>query len=651
MSRIGVFVCHCGHNISGTIDVKRVAQEASEHPDVVFATDYKYMCSDPGQQLIRESIREHELDGVVVAACSPAMHETTFRRTVADVGLNPYRCESANIREQVSWVHQHDKPEATHKAVQIARSIAEKVRGNEALVPLKLPLTRRALILGGGIAGIQAALDVADAGYPVILVEREERLGGKMGLLSGTYLNFDAAPYLLEKRVEEVTHHPHIQVLTCADVQEVSGYVGNFRVTVGSEEVPPEVEEAEQAPSADVGERHTFTFDVGAIVVATGWDRYDQARLPEYGGGHIPDVIDGLAFESMLATGTVRRPSDGRVPREVVFVQCAGSRDPERGVPYCSKVCCMYVAKQASLYKELVPDGQAYVFYIDIRSAGKGYDEYVQRAMEAYHVLYLRGKVSKIFQNGDSVTVWGADTLSGRALEVAADLVVLATPMTPSVNAVTLGQRLRVSTDANGFFNEAHPKLRPVETLTAGVFVAGAGQGPKDIPETVAQASGAAGKVLQLFSHDEMTQSPMVATVVEELCASCGACVSACPYGAREIHPIWDIATVNGALCQSCGACVVACPNKASQVHNWRPTQILAMVDEVLCYVRRGIRPPGQRVERPDSAVMLPLSQMYVGMSCGQRDDLWSRSGFAPDSIGAQRGATDQPRYLGLCFV
>jgi heterodisulfide reductase subunit A len=576
MSRVGVFVCHCGHNIAGTVDVAAVVEQVQQHPDVVFATDYKYVCSDPGQQLIRDSIAEQNLDGVVVAACSPAMHETTFRRTVASVGLNPYRCESANIREQISWVHQHDKLEATAKAVKIARSIVEKVKGNEELEPLKLPLTRRALVIGGGIAGMQAALDIADAGYPVVLVERGNQLGGKMAQLSGTFLNFNAAPDLLQRKIQTVMQHPHIQVLTRAEAREVTGYVGNFQVAVSAQD-----EERETWPGVE-SSGHEFTFDVGAIIVATGWERYAQALLPEYGGDSIPDVIDGLALERMLATGQIRRPSDGRVPREIVFVQCAGSRDPERGVPYCSKVCCMYVAKQAMLFQEHVPDGQAFVFYIDIRSAGKGYDEYVQRAMEEKHVLYLRGKVSKIFQDGDKVVVWGADTLSGRAVEVAADLVVLATPMAPSPGATELGQRLRVSTDADGFFNEAHPKLRPVETLTAGVFVAGAGQGPKDIPETVAQASGAAAKVLQLFSHNEMTQSPMVATVVEELCAACGACVVACPYGAREIHPIWDIATVNAALCQSCGACVVACPNKASQVHNWRPAQILAMVDEVI---------------------------------------------------------------------
>ncbi|MFN2202908.1 MAG: CoB--CoM heterodisulfide reductase iron-sulfur subunit A family protein, partial [Caldilineaceae bacterium] len=575
MSRIGVFVCHCGHNIAGTVDVERVVDEIQQHPGVTFAAHYKYMCSDPGQQLIRQSIAEHQLDGVVVAACTPTMHEGTFRRTVADVGLNPYRFESANIREQVSWVHQQDTRAATRKALEITRSTVEKVSGNEALEPLKLPLTRRALVIGGGIAGLQAALDIADAGYPVVLVEREARLGGKMADLSGTYLNFSASPDLLRQKIETVTHHPHIQVLTSAEVQETSGYVGNFQAVISLA--------AGSAPGSSQSCPQPFTFAIGAIVVATGWDRYNQARLPEYGGDGMPDVIDTLTFERMLADREeIRRPSDGRVPQEVVFIQCAGSRDPKHGVPYCSKVCCMVVAKQAMFYRERVPTGQAYVFYIDIRSAGKGYDEYVQRAIEEQQVLYLRGKVSKVAPDGDKVTVWGVDTLSGRALEIAADLVVLATPMVPSRGATELGQRLRISTDGNGFFNEAHPKLRPVETMSAGIFVAGAGQGPKDIPETVTQASAAAAKVLQLFAHTEMTQSPLVATVIAELCAACGACVSACPYGAREIHPVWQIATVNPALCQSCGACAVVCPNKASQVHNWRPAQVMAMIDEVV---------------------------------------------------------------------
>jgi len=579
MSRIGVFVCHCGHNIAGTVDVKAVVEQLQRNGDVVFAIDYKYMCSDPGQQLIRESIEKYQLDGVVVAACSPAMHETTFRRTVSAAGLNGYRCESANIREQVSWVHQQNKEAATQKAIEIAESIVEKVKRNEALEPLILPLIHRTLVIGGGIAGMQAALDIAEAGYAVILVERQDHLGGRMAELSGSFLNFQAAPDLLDRKIQQVLSHPNIQTLLNAEVDSLSGYVGNFRVRVRQK---PAEAEAPFVPLDDL-QPLTYTFDVGAIVVASGWQPYDRARLPEYGGGEIPDVVDGLTFEAMLRSGDViRRPSDGKIARQVVFVQCAGSRDPEHGVSYCSKVCCMYVAKQAMLYKERVPQGQAYVFYIDIRSAGKNYDEYVQRAMTDYGVLYLRGKVSRVFREGDQTIVWGSDTLTGRAVEIAADLVVLATPMLPSNGSVELGQLLHISTDGYGFFNEAHPKLRPVETLTAGIYLAGVAQGPKDIPETVSQASGAAAKVLQLFSKNEMTASPLVASVIEELCAACGACVKVCPYGAREIHPMWNYATVNAALCQGCGACVVACPNKASQVRNWRVEQVMEMVDALV---------------------------------------------------------------------
>ena len=393
MSRIGVFICHCGINISSTVDVERLADEIGRYPQVVYATTYRYMCSDPGQQLVRNAITEHDLDAVVIAACSPLMHEKTFRQAVQMAGLNPYRCEMANIREQCSWVHQHEPGRATEKAIEIVCATVERARRNEELEPFLLPLTKRALVIGGGVAGMQAALDIANAGFPVVLVEREAHLGGKMALLAGTYLNFDAAPSLLERIVRRVLDHPNIQVSTGSQVVKVEGYVGNFEVTIGAFD-----------PSTNLQSTNLPTTNFGAIVVATGWDPYPLERLPEYGGGEIPDVVDGLTFEAMLRDDAkLRRPSDGRVPREVVFIQCAGSRDPERGVSYCSKVCCMYVARQAMMFKERVPGGQAYVFYIDIRSAGKGYDEYVQHAMEEHDVLYLRGKVSKVYRmaNGE----------------------------------------------------------------------------------------------------------------------------------------------------------------------------------------------------------------------------------------------------------
>lgn len=566
MRRIGVFICHCGLNIAGTVDVEAVAEALRKYPTVAYATTYKYMCSQPGQDLIRQAIAEHNLDGVVVAACSPAMHETTFRKATASAGLSPYVCEIANIREQCSWVHQARPDQATAKAADIARTMVEKVARDEPLEALSMPVTRRALVIGGGLAGMEVALEVAEAGYPVVLVERSDHLGGKVAELSGVYLNFSAGPELVSGKVRAVQEHPNIELHLSTEVASLEGYVGNFRVRL----------KPAGSPDSEAGE----PLEVGAIVVATGFDLYPMALLGEYGAGRYPDVISGLDFERMLASPDgLRRPSDGAVPMEVVFVQCVRSRDPERGMPYCSRICCMYTAKQARLYKRLVPDGQAYVFYIDIRSAGKGYEEFVQEAMQEDGILYLRGRVARVFPQEGKTVVWGVDTLTGRVVEVPADLVVLATAAVPSEGAVELAQRLRIATDPYGFFSEAHPKLRPVESLTAGIYLAGAAQSPRDIPDTIAMAGGAAAKVLALFSQEKMTQEPTVAYVIEEICSGCGVCISACPYEARSLDERRHVAVVNPALCQNCGACVAACPNKAAQIHNWTADQVIAMIE------------------------------------------------------------------------
>lgn len=567
MKRVGVFVCHCGVNIAGIVDVKRVTAALSDCPEIVCALDYQYMCSDPGQSLLVDAIQRERLDAIVVAACSPTMHEVTFRKAAARGGLNPYCCEIANIREQNSWVHQAEPEQATEKAVEIIRSAVARVLLNEPLAPLTLSVVKRALVVGGGIAGLTAALDIADAGYPVTLVERRNELGGTVARLSGLYLTLQNAADLLTDRIQAVRSHPNIDVRTETALSEAGGYLGNFTVTLQRNGVKDAV-------------------DVGAIVLATGFDLYSQTRLGEYGGGQIPDVIDGIEFERMLRAdgptgGCILRPSDGRPAHEVVWVQCAGSRDPELHQPYCSKICCMYVAKQATLFRRRQPDGQAYVFYIDIRSTGKGYEEFVQTAMQE-GALYVRGKVSRVFEEGGRVAVWGVDTLSGRPVQVDADLVVLATAAIPAGGSDELARLVRVSTDEQGFFSEAHPKLRPVESLTAGIYLAGAAQFPKDIPETVAQASGAAAKVLSLFAQRELIQEPTVAVVNEDICAGCAVCVPACPYDARALHDLRPVATVNSALCQGCGACAVACPNKATRVRNWTPDQVLAALKELL---------------------------------------------------------------------
>ena len=579
MARIGVFICHCGLNIASTVDVERVTETLRGYPGVAFAADYKYMCSDPGQALIQQAITEHGLDGVVVAACSPAMHEATFRKAAAAVGLNPYQVDIANIREQISWPHQNAPEEATRKAIETVRALVEKVRYDEPLVPLTLPIVKRALVVGGGIAGLTAALDIADAGYPVFLVERSDRLGGRLAQLSRLYLNFDDGEGLLEERIAAVRQHPLIHVITNAEVMEFGGYVGNFTVEVSgsSFEVSGVLDVTIQT-----WEYETHHVEVGAVVLATGFDLYAKENLPEYGGGRYLDVVDSLQFEAMLREGEICRPSDGRVPREVVWVQCAGSRDPNLHRPYCSKICCMYVAKQATAYRRAVPEGQAYVFYIDIRSQGRGYDEFVQRAMEEFGVVYLRGKVSRIIERDARLEVWGADTLNGKSVRVGADLVVLAMAVVPSAGSDGLARLMRVAIDESGFFTEAHPKLHPVESLTAGIYLAGAAQFPKDIPETVAQASGAAAKVLQLFAQREMVSEPTIAAVDERLCVGCGLCVSVCPYEARALHPWKKLATVNAALCQGCGACAVVCRNKATTVRNLTTGQVLAMMEAVL---------------------------------------------------------------------
>jgi heterodisulfide reductase subunit A len=646
MKKIGVFVCWCGSNIAATVDVDKVVEEVSDLAGVVHSESYRYLCSDPGQAIVETAVREKGLDGVVIAACSPTMHEKTFRKTVARAGMNPYRCEIANIREHCSWVHQTAKDEATGKAVKIVESIVEKVKLDEELYPIHSVLVKRALVLGGGISGLKAALDIADSGYEVLLVEREPSLGGRATQLSRTFPDFEAAEDIILPMMNEVSDHPRIKLMTYSELEEVSGHVGQFDVKVRKKaryidpekctacglciqecpvEVPSEfdtglgkrkavyvsfpravpatpvidaeaclfLQEGECQACKSVCEPGAVDFDqkdtiveteVGAIVLATGYDLYPKEKVAEYGYGEYPDVISGLEFERLNSPsgptkGEIRRPSDGKVPEEVVFIQCVGSRDQEKGVPYCSRICCMYTAKQAMLFKQKVPRGQAYVFYMDVRSGGKGFEEFVQRCQEENRTLYLRGRVSRVFPYNGKTIVWGADTLTGKKIEIAADMVVLATAIVPRSDSKELAKKLRIATDEYGFLSEAHIKLRPVESQTAGIFLAGCAHSPKDITDSVSQAGCAASKVKALFAADELVSDPMVAYVDEDACVGCGLCIAACPYEARILHERKRIATVEEALCQGCGGCVAACPNGASQMRNLTTDQVLAMID------------------------------------------------------------------------
>lgn len=664
MSRIGVFICHCGENIGATVDCAQVAAAASDMEGVAYATDYKYMCSDPGQTLIKKAIREHGLDGVVVGACSPRMHEPTFRRACAEAGLNPYLCEIANIREHCSWVH--DKGEATtRKAIDLVKGLVEKVKRNRPLTPIQVPVTKKALVIGGGIAGIQASLDIANCGYQVILVEKEPSIGGHMSQLSETFPTLDCSQCILTPRMVEVAQHLNITLYTYAELEHLEGFIGNFKAEIRlkaksideklctgcglcttkcpNRKISSEFNAGlgmrtaiyipfpQAVPNKPVIDRKNCTHyrtgkcgvceklcptgairfnqedriiteEVGAVVVTTGFNVLGTDFFPEYGYGKYKDVITGIQFERLASAsgptlGEIRRPSDGQIPKKIVFVACAGSRDPVKGIPYCSKICCMYTAKHAMLYQHKVHDGESYVFYMDIRAGGKNYEEFVRRAIEEDGVNYVRGRVARIYEKDGKLIVKGVDTLLAAApVEIEADMVVLATAGVANQGAEELAQKMHISYDPYRFFAEAHPKLKPVETNTAGIFLAGACQALKDIPETVGTASGAAVKVASLFSQANLVREPLIAVVnrtappVFSTCVGCFLCQTACPYQAIEREEIKDragnvlktVAKVNPGLCQGCGTCVSFCRSKSIDLQGYSNEQIYAEVMALL---------------------------------------------------------------------
>ena len=649
--RIGVFICHCGTNIGATVDSAGVAELAKSLPDVAFATDSMYTCSEPGQDGIISAIAAHALDGVVVAACSPRMHEPTFRRAVERAGVNRYMFEMANIREHVSWIGK-DKEANTNKAFELVRIAVEKLRRNRPLTPKFFPSTKRVLVIGGGVAGIQAALDCADAGIEVVMVEREPSIGGKMAKLDKTFPTVDCSSCILGPKMVDVAQHPKITLYACSEVESVSGFVGNFEVVIRkkatcvdnvkctgcglcSEKCPSKKSFdrfnegvgfttainipfpqaipkkavldksfcsqfvkgkcgvcAKVCPTGAVNyeqQDELVTVQVGAMVAATGYDLVDWTVYSQYGGGRYPDVVTSLQYERMMSAsgpfgGHIKRLSDGKEPKNVVFIQCVGSRDPSIGRPYCSGFCCMYTAKQAILTKDHIPDSQSYVFYMDIRSPGKGYDEFTRRAAEEYGTQYIRGRVSLIYPKGDRYVVRGADTLAGAQVEIEADLVVLAVGVEAAVNSPHLAEKLRISYDKFGFFMESHVKLKPIETNTAGVFLAGCSQGPKDIPSSVAMGSAAAAKAIGLLSKDMLESDPQIAQVNINRCVGCAKCINVCPYKAiREIDLRGQAkAEVIEAVCQGCGLCNATCPQGAIQLSHFTDNQILAEV-EALC--------------------------------------------------------------------
>ena len=533
--------------------------------------------------------------------------------------------------------------------MRIIDSTLELVRRDKELTPVKIPVTQKALVIGGGIAGIQAALDIADSGFKVYLVEKDTTIGGHMAQLAETFPTLDCSQCILTPKMVAISRHPNIVLLTNSEVEAVDGYVGSFKVRIRKnpryviedkcnlctdceavcpvivkddfnqglaprkaiyikfpQAVPPAyvidpeaclgIDPLICSKCAEVCEQNAIDFDMqpeiieeefGTIVVATGYDIYSIDNIGEYGYGTITDVISGLEFERLLSAsgptgGVIRRPSDGKIPKTVAFIHCAGSRDPAKHLPYCSKICCMYATKHALQYKHLVPDGVAVNFYIDVRTAGKDYEEFYKRAAEEEKVIYIRGKVSELIEDGDQVLIRGVDTLSGETIEMHADMVVLATGLVPSKGTQEISNLLKLSCDQKGFVKEAHPKLKPVETALGGVFIAGTASGPKDIPETVSQASGAAAKAVTILTAEYMEREPVIAEVHHETCGLCHTCIQVCPYEAIYLDTTSNRIEVRAALCEGCGSCAAACPSGSIELRNSTYEAISASIKALL---------------------------------------------------------------------
>lgn len=641
--KIGVYVCHCGINIGGVVDIEAVKDYAATLPNVVVSEEYKYFCADPGQDMIQKDIKEKGINRVVVAACSPRLHEPTFRRCVREAGLNPFLFEFANIREHDSWVHMSEPEAATEKAKDLTRMAVAKARLLEPLTAEKVSVTDKTLVIGGGVAGIQAALDLADMGFKTYLVEKQPTISGRMGQLDKTFPTLDCSMCILAPKMVDVGKHDNIELLTYSEVKKVDGYIGNFKVTVERKaryiseelcvgcgscvdvcpiEIPNYFDEGigmvkaayipfpqavpllatidkdyciecnlcdqicERGAVQHEQEPEDVEIEVGTIIVATGYDQFDATEKPEYGYGDYTNVLTGLELERQInasgpTEGKILKPSDGQKPKSMAFILCVGSRDEKVGNEYCSRVCCMHSMKNAQLAKDKMPDCEIAIYYMDIRAFGKGFEEFYKRSQEKYGIKFIRGRPGMVLENPDeTLTVRSEDSLLGKVTEYNYDMVVLAAGLIPPAGAEELRQTIGLSKSADGFLMEAHPKLRPVDTLTEGVFIAGVAQGPKDIPDSVAQASGAAARAAIPMVKGEVEIEPIVAVIDEDVCGGCTVCLELCPYGAvsrEEEH-----AVVNIALCHGCGTCVAACPSGAMDQSHFKTNQIMAQIEAAL---------------------------------------------------------------------
>lgn len=655
--RIGFFVCHCGTNIAAGIDVEAVAEYAKTLPNVVHSQDYKYMCSEPGQDLIKEVIEKHRLNRIVVAACSPLLHEPTFRNATMRAGVNPFFCHMVNIREHGSWVHT-DKAKATEKAKALVRGAIGRVAFHKPLEKRKVPVNPAVMVVGAGIAGIQAALTLAKAGKQVYLIEREPTIGGHMAQFDKTFPTLDCAACILTPKMSEVNAHPNIKLMTLAEVQKVEGYVGNYKVTVVKhpryidEELcvgcldcidhcyfkqPKFANEFDEGlglrrpvyipfPQAtpklvvidpktclhlmrgkckqscvDACDRGAINFDqtdeiheieVGSIIVATGFKTMDPHRMNQYGYGVYENVYTSLEVERLVTasgpTGGEVLMRDGRKPKRVGIIFCVGSRDKNHN-KWCSRVCCMAAMKLGHLVKEHT-EAEVFNFYIDVRAAGKGYEEFYDKILgEGIH--FIRGRVAEVTdwamapEEEGRLIIRAEDTLAGFVRRVPVDMVILMMAIEPQHDARQIQQRFNISCSTEGFFLERHPKLAPVHTNTDGVFLAGCCQGPKDIPDTVAQAGAAAAEAMALIDKGFVEMEPMTAYVIEDECSGCKTCLNICPYSAITRNDAKGVAVINEALCKGCGTCVAACPSGSIVQNLFEDREIFREIEEVLAHV------------------------------------------------------------------